>query len=297
MENQQEIWLPIIGYDGVYEVSNKGHVRKLSSNGKIKNLRTTVINNYERVHLFKNKVRETLLVKYVVARAFIPNPKNYKKVTYINRSVNDNSFTNLQWCYKIHRLSKILGVGKRFGELLLLKEIETTRSGAYRYECLCSCGGSCTVAGHHLLEGVTKSCGCLIKRRNKENKFWKGFGEISGGFWNTLMNNTTNKYSKTNKEEVRKAFELSIDIEYAWNLFLKQERKCALSGIELYFGKGVHDKIRTASLDRIDSSKGYIEGNVQWVHKHINMMKNRYKCDYFIDMCIKIANHQKKIIK
>jgi hypothetical protein len=41
----------------------------------------------------------------------------------------------------------------------------------------------------------------------------------------------------------------------------------------------------TASLDRIDSSKGYVEGNVQWVHKRINIMKNDLSDSEFIEWC------------
>jgi len=49
----------------------------------------------------------------------------------------------------------------------------------------------------------------------------------------------------------------------------------------------------TASLDRIDSSKGYIEGNVQWVHKMVNMSKQQYTQEEFINMCIAVANKVK----
>jgi len=49
--------------------------------------------------------------------------------------------------------------------------------------------------------------------------------------------------------------------------------------------------IRTASLDRIDSSKGYVKGNLQWVHKDINMMKNHYNQKYFIEICKKVATN------
>jgi len=48
----------------------------------------------------------------------------------------------------------------------------------------------------------------------------------------------------------------------------------------------------TASVDRIDSNKGYIKGNVQFVHKDINLMKNVLNIEYFIEMCKKIAKHQ-----
>lgn len=50
----------------------------------------------------------------------------------------------------------------------------------------------------------------------------------------------------------------------------------------------------TASLDRIQNDKGYIEGNVQWVHKDINRMKNIFEQNYFIDICKKIIETKQK---
>jgi len=42
---------------------------------------------------------------------------------------------------------------------------------------------------------------------------------------------------------------------------------------------------QTASLDRVDSRKGYVVGNIQWVHSMVNMSKNKYPQDKFIEMC------------
>ena len=44
-----------------------------------------------------------------------------------------------------------------------------------------------------------------------------------------------------------------------------------------------------ASLDRLDITKGYETGNVQWVHKHANIMRNVYSIDYFIHLCHLVA--------
>jgi len=101
--------------------------------------------------------------------------------------------------------------------------------------------------------------------------------------------------------------EFNISIEYLWELFIKQNKKCNLSGIDIkLFEPGVliNKKIVysgnldfgafDASLDRIDSTKGYIEGNVQWVHRDINIMKNVYTQEHFINMCTKIALNQKR---
>jgi archaellum component FlaC len=49
--------------------------------------------------------------------------------------------------------------------------------------------------------------------------------------------------------------------------------------------------IQIESLDRIDSKLGYIEGNVQWLHKDVNYMKQEYSQEYYIDICKKVANN------
>jgi hypothetical protein len=48
-----------------------------------------------------------------------------------------------------------------------------------------------------------------------------------------------------------------------------------------------------ASLDRIDSEKGYIPGNVQWVHPAVNFMKHAMAQDVFIDWCCRVAAYRK----
>lgn len=88
-------------------------------------------------------------------------------------------------------------------------------------------------------------------------------------FWRNT-NAILDKFEK--KADERKLI-FNINIENSWNLFLKQDRKCALSGIELNF-KNVNGKeYATASLDRIDSKIGYIENNIQWIHKDLNIIK------------------------
>lgn len=76
----------------------------------------------------------------------------------------------------------------------------------------------------------------------------------------------------------------------AWELFLKQEGKCALSGVAIIIDE--RNGLITASLDRIDSGKGYSIENVQWVHKDINVAKMSMQNQEFIAMCIAVAtNH------
>lgn len=134
---------------------------------------------------------------------------------------------------------------------------------------------------------IFKTVECLqcrsVKKRGYKNKGWKGCGEISGTAFRSIM-----------KGAKARNLDFTITIEYIWDLFLKQDGKCALTGSKLEFP--IHLKetaASTASLDRIDSSQGYIEGNVQWVHKKINLMKRDLHPDEFIQYCKLVAKHCK----
>jgi len=77
---------------------------------------------------------------------------------------------------------------------------------------------------------------------------------------------------------------------------LKQDKKCALSGVDIGFSKKTIDKHETtASLDRIDSSKGYIIENIQWIHKEVNRMKMDMDETRFIRWCDMIAKNRREI--
>ena len=81
-----------------------------------------------------------------------------------------------------------------------------------------------------------------------------------------------------------------IEFEYLADLLIEQDFKCALTGWDI---DAMEINKNTASLDRIDSSKGYIEGNVQWVHKMVNMSKQQYTQEEFIEMCKAVSSKVK----
>lgn len=100
MEN--EIWKPIIGYEGYYEVSNLGRVRR------IKRGRGTQVgrllkgwldyDGYWGVLLTKNNKSMCYSIHRLVAKAFLPNPENKTQVNHIDGDKQNNSVTNLEWC-------------------------------------------------------------------------------------------------------------------------------------------------------------------------------------------------------
>lgn len=177
-------------------------------------------------------------------------------------------------------------IGKVFGKLTPIATEKDKNGYNSRYICKCDCGNTHSVAKTHLRSGRITHCGC-VRHEGAKHHQWTGVGEISSAFWYDRVIRSANgsKYG----DRTRKSKELTLTIQQAWDLFLKQDRKCALSGTKLQFPKRSKDESWTASLDRIDSSKGYIPGNVQWVHKDINIMKNKFDNDYFIHVCKQIS--------
>ncbi len=176
---------------------------------------------------------------------------------------------------KLQQLGFRIGVhadltGKQFGFLTVLRRGKKPKG----FWCRCICGKEKEVSMLNIPR--TSSCGC---RGGKRSLNYKGYEDISSKAWGLIKRN-----AKT------RGLEFGIEIQYAWDLFVKQGRKCNLSGVPIAFPQW-HDEIGTASLDRIDSSKGYVEGNVQWLHRDVNQMKWSTDIGRFVEMCRKIADH------
>lgn len=50
-------------------------------------------------------------------------------------------------------------------------------------------------------------------------------------------------------------------------------------------------KTNTASLDRIDNTRGYHLSNVHWIHKDLNRMRNTFTIKQFVDWCVLVTEH------
>ena len=93
-----EIWKPIKGYTGFYEVSNFGKVRRIYKNGKTKILKPRINHRgYERVCLSRNYKRKEFCVHRLVGNAFIANELNKPQINHINGIKTDNNMNNLEW--------------------------------------------------------------------------------------------------------------------------------------------------------------------------------------------------------
>jgi hypothetical protein len=92
---RQEIWRPVVGYEGLYEVSCDGNVYSRHT-GKDLKLKLSIY-GYNRIVLHKEGEGKNYQVHRLVAQAFIPNPENKPQVDHINRNKTDNRVENLRW--------------------------------------------------------------------------------------------------------------------------------------------------------------------------------------------------------
>jgi hypothetical protein len=173
-------------------------------------------------------------------------------------------------------------VGKKFGKLTVKSFSHRNKASQSHWICQCSCGSpEKIVRGNHLLNNKIRSCGC--SQRGVNNVRWKGFGEIGGWTWNNYKIGAK-----------RRGIVFEVSVKDIWEQFLKQNRQCALTGEELFFGQmnQCNRKLVTASLDRIDSGQGYIKGNIQWIHKDLNRMKGDMSEEKFVDWCGRVSGYR-----
>lgn len=149
------------------------------------------------------------------------------------------------------------------------------------WNCKCKCGKVQKVRAPHIINGKSKGCSNCRGQSvsNSKSPYWKGGKFIAS----TLL--TQYHLSAKNRGIV---FKLTIsDLEEQW---LHQNGKCVYTGELLTLPLTSRDKNFTASLDRIDSSKGYIRSNIQWVTKEINFMKINLTSSRFLELCEKVYN-------
>lgn len=121
-----EIWRDIEGYEGLYQVSNKGRVKSLKY-GKERILKSHDNGRgYVDVQLSKDSTRKYIKVHRLVAQAFIPNQNNLSEVNHKDENKKNNCVENLQWMRHIDNCN----YGTR-NERISRKILQYSKSGEF----------------------------------------------------------------------------------------------------------------------------------------------------------------------
>lgn len=169
----------------------------------------------------------------------------------------------------MNKSEKYVGIGQRIGFLTI---IEYSKNAAGKPCCLCRCEcGKLTKKKTYMLTNSNWfSCGCVKMVPKCEYKIV-----------------TPSHFYDIKKGAAKRDLEFTITPRYILDIWYKQKGKCKLTGKALI----LNHRERTASLDRIDSSKGYIRGNVQWINKNLQFVKGALLDEDFIKICKDVAAH------
>jgi len=98
-------------------------------------------------------------------------------------------------------------------------------------------------------------------------------------------------YEAFKKSALTRGYEWSLSPEFIDAMYTEQQGRCALSGLPISWS--AVNWHHTASIDRIDNNLGYLENNVQLVHKKVNMMRGSLTVDEFKELCKAVADKVK----
>lgn len=183
----------------------------------------------------------------------------YKGESWLNKKVGDYT---------------IIGLGEKVKYPSQTHPVET-------WIVKCDCGNQKQISKWHLIYGNVSGCSeCYGKRMR--------FQESAN--WNSQAKNVTGMYyHKIKKCAEKRGLEFCLSREDLDEIFEKQNGKCKYLNEHLFFE--CSGKKGNASLDRIDSSRGYTKDNVQWVHKDVNVIKWDLPHDRFIKICKTISEN------
>lgn len=186
--------------------------------------------------------------------------------------------------------------GDRYGKLVILeKDTETTPSGRPKYKCMCDCGNTVSKSGNDIRSGHTKSCGCY-NSQVASGRLIKNPGESAHNV----------HYGRYKKQARLRKLQFSLEFDYFVSLTSSECNYCGkpprlfnpyVNALGISTGKLIKSSITRAwikvnGIDRIDPSKGYIEGNVNPCCSQCNYSKLDYTFDEFIQHTYDIVAYQ-----
>ena len=143
---ESEIWKDVVGYEGLYKVSNKGNVFSVERMVRGKKCGGIILkpryhrDGYLQVMLCKNGIRKNKLIHRLVLETFVENPNNLPEVNHKDENKTNNDLSNLEWCTSKYNSNhgtrnerarkKVRAVNIKTGEVLTFNStVEAGRKG------------------------------------------------------------------------------------------------------------------------------------------------------------------------
>ena len=108
-----EQWRDVVGYEGLYQVSNFGRVKSFHKGKVIIRKPVTLSDGYQQVSLDKNGKRKCMGIHVLVAKMFIPNPENKPMVDHYDRNPANNTVRNLSWVTNSENQRRAVELGSK----------------------------------------------------------------------------------------------------------------------------------------------------------------------------------------
>lgn len=155
-----EVWKDVVGYEGLYQVSDKGRIKSLRreiiyKNGRIHTYEERILkvfkdeDGYNRINLTKTKTHKQYAIHRLVAEAFLPNPDNLPQVNHKDENPSNNNVENLEWCdstYNINYGTRKDKIRKKVYQystndvlIAIFPSVEDCVKNGYNHTCVVEC--------------------------------------------------------------------------------------------------------------------------------------------------------------
>lgn len=182
-------------------------------------------------------------------------------------------------------------IGKKFNRLLVLEQVDSNEKHYRKYKCLCECGNITHLRYSAIVNGYTKSCGCL-HREVASKVHSKGYNTKSKEYktWAGIKRRCYNKNDHAYHRYGGRGITMCDEWKNSYLTFLEDMGECPVG---------------CTSIDRINNNKGYSKDNCRWTTKIVqanNTSTNKFytyngETDTLANLCRKYNKRYKSIHK